>query len=117
MIKHICFVDSVGWIAMLNGDDEFHEKANREYTKLMKSGHRFVTSTAVLNEVANALSKPKYRSSVTELHNRLQKSNRVEIHFVDEDLWSSGWELYENRPDKEWSLTEKLYNSLKSLKP
>jgi len=25
---------------------------------------------------------------------------------VDENLWSSGWELYENRPAKEWSLTD-----------
>jgi len=72
----------------------------------MKSGRHFITSTAVLNEVANALSKPKYRPSVIEFHNRLQQSNRVEIRFVEENLWSSGWELYENRPDKEWSLTD-----------
>ena len=106
MIKSTCFADSVGWIAILNADDELHKKANKEYKKLMKSGHRFVTSTVVLNEVANALSKPKYRTSVVEFYHRLQESYHVEILFVDESLWSSGWELYENRADKEWSLTD-----------
>lgn len=106
MSKNICFVDSVCWIAILNADDELHEKAATEYKKLMKSGFRFVTSTAVLNEVANALCKPKYRGSVVEFYKKLQKSQRIEIAFVDEKLWSSGWEFYEKRPDKEWSLTD-----------
>jgi predicted nucleic acid-binding protein len=106
MTKNICFVDSVCWIAILNADDELHEEADTEYKKLMKSGFHFVTSTAVLNEAANALCKPKYRGSVVEFHKRLQKSKRVKIIFVDENLWSSGWKLYENRPDKEWSLTD-----------
>ena len=106
MTKNICFVDSVGWIAILNADDELHGKADSEYKKLMKSGVRFVTSTAVLNEVANALSKPKYRGAVVEFYKKLQKSQRVEIVLVDENLWSCGWELYEKRSDKEWSLTD-----------
>lgn len=91
---------------MLNADDELHEKATRNYQEMMKAGRRFMSSTAVLNEVANALSRPKFRTSVVELYKRLQKSQRVEILFVDENTWASGWDLYENRPDKEWSLTD-----------
>lgn len=33
-------------------------------------------------------------------------STRVEIVFVDPILWSKGWTLYEQRPDKAWSLTD-----------
>lgn len=106
MTKKMCLIDSVCWIAILNANDELQEEADTEYKKLMKSGFHFVTSTAVLNEVANALCKPKYRDSVVEFYKRLQKSQRVKIVFVDEKLWSSGWILYENRPDKEWSLTD-----------
>ncbi len=106
MAKNTCFVDSVGWIALLNADDELHQEVDTVYKQLMKSGFRFVTTTAVLNEVANSLCKPKFRGAVVEYYKRLQKSHRVEIVFVDENLWSSGWELYENRPDKEWSLTD-----------
>jgi predicted nucleic acid-binding protein len=106
MAKKICFVDSVCWIAILNADDELHEQSDTEYKKLMRSGFRFVTSTAVLNEAANALCKPMFRGSVVEFYKRLKKSQRVDIVFVDEKLWLSGWNLYENRPDKEWSLTD-----------
>lgn len=63
---------------------------------------RFVTSTAVLNEVANALCKPKYRGTVIEFYKRLQNFQRVKIVFTAEKLWSSGWEFYKNRPDKDW---------------
>jgi len=106
MNENTCFVDSVGWIAILNANDEFHGKVDTEYKKLMESGFHFKTSTAVLNEVANALCKPEYRGSVVEFYKRLQKSHRVEIVFVDEQLWSFGWDLYENRTDKERSLTD-----------
>lgn len=55
-----CFVDTVCWIALLNQDDQIHEDVKREYEFYMKSGCRFVTTTAVLNEIANALSGPNF---------------------------------------------------------
>ncbi|MBI4744997.1 MAG: PIN domain-containing protein [Deltaproteobacteria bacterium] len=69
-------------------------------------GFCFVTTTAVLNETANALSEPCFRQSVVEFYNRLQISSRVNIVFVDKSLWDKGWKLYEQRPDKGWSLTD-----------
>ncbi len=106
MTKSICFVDTVGWIAILNVDDELHDKSDKIYKTMMLSGYSFVTSTAVLNEVANALSKSSRRNSIVEFYKRLQKSPIVEIVFVDMKLWESGWYLYENRHDKDWSLTD-----------
>lgn len=101
-----CFVDTVCWIALLNQDDQLHESTGREYKLLMKSGCYFVTTTSILNETANALSDPRFRLAVVEFYRRLQISARVEIIFVDPRLWSRGWELYEQRPDKAWSLTD-----------
>jgi len=106
MADDVYFVDSVCWIALLNADDELNHIVETEYKKLMKSGFSFVTSTSVLNEVANALCKPRHRDSVVEFYKRLQRFQRVLIDFVDEGLWAEGWELYENRTDKEWSLTD-----------
>ena len=91
---------------MLNRDDQMHEYAKREYKFLMKSGYRFVTTTAVLNETANALSGQNFRVAVVDFHKRLRVSLRVKIVFVNKHLWSTGWQLYEQRPDKAWSLTD-----------
>ncbi len=106
MTRSKCYVDSVCWIAILNADDELHKRADIEYKELMNAGAHFVTSTAVLNEVANALSNHKFRDSVVKFHKRLQSSKRIEIVFIDESLWISGWNFYEKRSDKDWSLTD-----------
>lgn len=100
------FVDSVCWIGLLNKDDEMHEVADREYEHLMKVRYRFITTTAVLTETANSLSETRFRLAVVEFYRRLQKSSRVEIVFADHHLWSAGWQLYEQRLDKAWSLTD-----------
>ncbi|MCK4735866.1 MAG: PIN domain-containing protein [Methanophagales archaeon] len=101
-----CFVDTVCWIALLNQDDQIHEDVKREYEFYMKSGHRFVTTTTVLNETANALSGPNFRMAVVDFYKRLQMSTRVKIVFVNKRLWSSSWLLYEQRSDKAWSLAD-----------
>lgn len=101
-----CFVDTVCWIALLNQDDQLHEVAAREYKGLMTSGYYFVTTTSILTETANALCDPRFRAAVVELHRRLQRSARVKIRFVDQSLWTQGWNLYEQRTDKAWSLTD-----------
>jgi predicted nucleic acid-binding protein len=105
-MKNKCFVDSVGWIALLNAADELHQKTDSIYKEMLKSGTLVLTSTAVLNEVANSLCQPKFRNSVVELYKTLKNSDRVDIVFVNKNLWSTGWRLFENRPDKSWSLTD-----------
>jgi predicted nucleic acid-binding protein len=72
----------------------------------MESGSLLVTTSSVLTETFNALANPAFRPTVVEFRRRLDSSPRVEIVFVDPALWSKGWNLYENRPDKAWSLTD-----------
>jgi len=105
-MRNKCFMDSVGWIALLNADDELHRKTDSIYRELLKSGTIFITSTAVLNEVANSLCMPKFRKTVVEFHKNIQNSSRINVIFVNKNLWTSGWRLFENRPDKSWSLTD-----------
>lgn len=124
MKKDLCFIDTVCWIALLNRQDRLHEPADQHYKKLMKTGFRFLTTSAVLEETANALCDPLYKSAVVTFFHTLEKSSRVDIVFVDPVLWSKGWLLYEQRPDKAWSLTDcislevmreqKIYDALTS---
>jgi len=106
MKNNLCFVDTVCWIALLNRQDSLHEQADQFYKKRMKSGIRFVTTSAILDETANALCDPLFKPSVITFFHNIQDSPRVEIFFVDPVLWSKGWALYEQRLDKGWSLTD-----------
>ena len=108
IVIYKCFIDTVCWIALLNQDDQLHKSADKKYKLLMKSGYHFITATSVLNETANALSDPRFRSIVVEFHQLLKMSSRIEIIFINPRLWSNGWQLYEQRHDKAWSLTDCL---------
>lgn len=106
MKGNVCFVDTVCWIALLNRQDQFHDVADKQYKNLMRSDTRFVTTTSVLDETANALCDPAFKPSVITFHHNLETSSWVEIIFIDPLLWSKGWALYEERKDKSWSLTD-----------
>lgn len=106
MAKKHAFVDTTCWVGILSKSDQLHRSAKSIYEKLFKDGFIFTTTSAVINETANSLAEPKYRRNVTEFYKRLIASPRIEIVFVDEVLWSKGWELYEKYSDKRWSLTD-----------
>ncbi len=108
MVSNKCFIDTVCWIGLLNKDDAIHAQADLEYKNLIKSSMRLITTSAVLNEVANALSRPGFRTVVVEFYDRLNKSDLVDIVFIDQKLWDKGWHRYRERLDKGWSLTDCL---------
>ncbi|MCX6699459.1 MAG: hypothetical protein NTV68_05965 [Methanomicrobiales archaeon] len=64
MKNTVCFVDTVCWIALLNRQDHLHETADQLYKKQMKSGSWFLTTSAVIDETANALCDPAFKPSV-----------------------------------------------------
>lgn len=101
-----CFVDTGCWIALLNRRDNLHKTADTIYKRRMESGSSLVTTSSVLTETFNALANPAFKPSVTAFRRRLESSPRVEIVFVDPVLWSRGWNIYEQRLDKAWSLTD-----------
>ncbi len=74
----------------------------------MKAGSRFVTTSSVFIETANALCDPAFKPSVITFSQHLDMSSRLEIIFVDPVLYSKGWEIYEKRLDKAWSLTDSI---------
>lgn len=106
MPDKVCFVDAVCWIALLNKTELIHKQADTEYKRLLKKGYHLITTTAVLNEMANSLCSPQFRAAVSDFYRRIQASGRIEVLFVDEQLWEEGWQLYELHNDKEWSLTD-----------
>jgi uncharacterized protein len=97
------FADAVYYLALLNVRDEFHDRAVAVTPGL--SG-RLVTSSWVLAEVADALSQPMFRSTVVELIEALGRDPLVTVVPASQELFDRGLELYADRPDKEWSLTD-----------
>jgi predicted nucleic acid-binding protein len=67
---------------------------------------RLITTRAVLLEIGNALSKQRYRAAAADLLSSLESDPLVEIVSLTSDLYSQAFELFRDRPDKEWGMTD-----------
>ena len=100
------FADTGYWVALLNPRDELHDKAT-ELSKSLDPVH-IVTSEMVLTEVLNDFSKrgDYLRQAATELIDRIQENSNITVVSQTSQQFQQGLELYKNRLDKNWSLTD-----------
>ena len=97
------FADTFYYLALINPDDAAHEQA----VALSQSLRAPVVTTAwVLTEVADAMADPRNRAAFVTLLELLRSDPAVEIVSATQTLFEQGIDLYANRPDKGWSLTD-----------
>jgi len=107
--SRFAFVDTAGWLALLNPKDGLHPQANSVRNDLRQRRVKLITTEFVLIEVADAFAEPPLRSVTFEFNRGLRQNNApfaVEIVPVSADLLAAGWTLYGQRPDKGWGLTD-----------
>ncbi len=97
------FADAFFYIAAFNRTDAAHEKAQ---AWAADARAQVVTTTAVLLEVADAMSAPAWRTACARFIEKLITQSRTIVRQVDDDLFQRGLQLYRSRADKEWSLTD-----------
>jgi len=97
------FADTVYWIALVVKQDQYHSGAQAWTARI--SG-RITTTVPVLLETANALARPAWRASAVALIEHLRQRPDVGLVPLEPALWERAWDLYRNRTDKAWSLTD-----------
>ena len=97
------FLDTVHILALINPRDDWHARAA---SAAKEAPERLVTTEAVLVEVANALSPPASRAWAVDAIDDLRKDPSVTCLTVEGKLFERGFQLYRQRPDKAWSLTD-----------
>jgi hypothetical protein len=100
------FLDTAYAIALSSPNDQFHARAVELAEQLEALGTRLVTTRAVLLEIGNALAKPRYRQAAVQLLAALEADPKVDIVPLSESLYVRAIQLYRERPDKEWGLTD-----------
>ncbi len=100
------FVDSGYLLALEIRADENHGKALRHWRSRKEEGlPRPVTTTYVFDEVVTYLNSRGLHASAVKIGRRLLRSSVVDLIHVDERLFHRGFDLFESRPDKRYSLT------------
>src|SRR4051812_40614289 len=97
------FADTFYWFALLNRSDAAHTRATA-FAAGNKS--RLVTTAWVLAEWADGMAAPGVRLNVLPFIRSLRADPLLTIAPAADDLFNRGLDLYHQRPDKEWSLTD-----------
>jgi predicted nucleic acid-binding protein len=97
------FADTSFYLALLGASDVHHAEAARLSRDLRR---RVVVTEFVLLELANALSDSRTRQVFVGLLSQVRSDPNVLIVPVSAELFDAGRDLYGQRPDKNWSLTD-----------
>ena len=97
------FGDTFYFLALLNRKD----KAHRECVAFSQSSDLpMVTTTWVLLEVGDALRRGRDRATFSALLDDLATDAQTMVIPEEQRVFEKARKLFEERPDKEWSLTD-----------
>lgn len=100
------FVDTWFWVARFNKHDQHHQAALTAQRRLGRA--RLITTDEVLVEVLTSLSGygAATRTAAARAVRQLLAGEVVEVLPQTRESFLAGLKLYEDRPDKEYSLTD-----------
>ncbi len=105
-MKNKLFMDATYAVALGSPRDQFHANAVALARRIQSEHIRVVTTRAVIVEVANALSRPSFRSTAVALLGSFDQSPLVEVAPLSEELYERGMAYFKRHRDKEWGLTD-----------
>ena len=105
-MSSLIFLDTSGWIALLNAKDQFHEEANQVWRRTILRGGSFVITDWVVAETRNGLARFAERAKFVESYQRLHASSRGRFVEVADTYLDSALSLYRSRSDKNWGLVD-----------
>ena len=100
------FVDTSGWIAVLNADDALYEPACVRLRELGAEGRPLVTTDWVLAEAGNGLARTAARPCLAGAVQRFLQSPHCRLVWVDSVLLDRAMKLYSQVGDKSWGLVD-----------
>ena len=106
-VRHL-FADTSGWGHLVDSTQSYHSLAATVYRTARQQGRTIVTTNYIITKLVALLISPLHipRSAMIAFIKGLKASQYVEIVHVDALLDEQAWELFTNRPDKNWSLVD-----------
>jgi len=100
------FADTFYWIALCNQRDQWHQEVVN-FSQQLK-GTKLVTSDAVLNELLNYYAQfgSEMRLGVSQRAREILRNKNIQVITHTRAVFIEGLDLYANRLDKGYSLTD-----------
>ncbi len=100
------FLDTSGLIGVVNADDQWHSQAETVWLELVSSSVALFTTSLILIELADGLSRLRHREMAIQTIEALRNSDLLTVVQSDAHREAQAWELYCERVDKEWGMTD-----------
>jgi predicted nucleic acid-binding protein len=100
------FLDTNGWLALLNSADALHFAAKSCWSDLVRGGATFLLTDWIVAETGNGLARSRARGRFVEAVELIRSSSNARLLTVTPDLFGGALSLYKDRPDKAWGLVD-----------
>jgi predicted nucleic acid-binding protein len=100
------FLDTSGWITLLNASEPHHQNAHDLWLELGERGYRIVLTDWIIAETGNGLARTRARSEFASSVDKIWQSPTVEIVVVDRSLVTRAIDRYRRFTDKTWGLVD-----------
>lgn len=100
------FLDTNGWLGLLNVKDVNHAQANATWLELGARGCQVVLTDWVIAETGNSLARTRIRDRFADAVDRIWTSPNVDVIIVDGLLLAESVDHYRRHADKSWGLVD-----------
>src|SRR5580693_6437601 len=100
------FLDTNGWLALLNASDQLHRRANTAWRDLGGQGFSIILTDWIIAETGNGLARTPIRERFASVANALLYDRRCTVIFVTPTIIAQALHLYRDRTDKQWGLVD-----------
>lgn len=102
----LVFADTQFFAGIINPQDQWHEPALLANSKL--NAPHYITTESVLTEVLTFFSEygPQLRLRAVEIIELILADPNTEVIPISHEIFLQGIDLYKQRPDKKYSLTD-----------
>jgi predicted nucleic acid-binding protein len=106
MANKAVFLDTNGWLALLNSADALHAEAKVRWADLVRDGSIFLLTDWIVAETGNGMARTRGRRHFTEAVNLVRSSPSTRFVTVASTLLGDALALYKDRSDKTWGLVD-----------
>ena len=100
------FIDTSGWIALLNADEGPHAEAIALFQEFAKKRRRLVTTDWIFAETGNGLARTAARGKLAQTIQTFLQSKNCRLVRVDKPLFLRALAMYDQFADKTWGLVD-----------
>lgn len=100
------FLDTYGWLALLNANESRHAQAVASWLELMKQGRSVVVTEWIIAETGNGLARSSAKGEFAKVVTQMLAAPSVEVVSVDHALLRRALADYAKFADKSWGLVD-----------